>query len=67
MNELARFVYGLISGKKAQDINLSETECKALVDLGPVLQGHPDDLGRWLAQGHMPQENWLTPPPIVTD
>ncbi len=67
MNELARYIYRLISGKEAQDTKLSESERKALADLQPVLQRPPDNLDKWLAEGHMPQENWLTPPPIVND
>jgi hypothetical protein len=65
MDQLARFVFQLTNGRKAEDINLSEAERSALADLQPVLRGSPNDLATWLSQGHLSAEEWLIPPPAV--
>ncbi len=67
MDQLARSIYRLIGDRPADGDNLSVIDRTVNEDWKSILRFTPEELAAWLAQDHLPAENWLTPPPIVID
>ncbi len=68
MNELARMVHDLVTGKAETRTsllpNLSPTERDALEDLNPLLESTPSELAAGLEQS-ITAADWFDPPRIA--